>query len=94
MDDLTHRRLMHNEELFREVNEQREQAQPDRQALRLVCECAGRDCNSRITVLPHEYQAVRQMPNWFIVVPGHEVADLERVVEERPEFTVVEKRAA
>jgi hypothetical protein len=94
VDDLTQRRLVHNEQLFREVNEAREEAQPDARQLTVVCECALQECIERIRLTSEDYEAVRRVPNRFIIVPGHQVAEIERVVEERGAFAVVEKRLA
>jgi hypothetical protein len=38
-----------------------------------------------------EYEALRAEPTRFAVVPGHEVPDVERVVDRRPKYLVVEK---
>ncbi len=40
---------------------------------------------------PQEYEDVRAHGRRFIVLPGHEVLDVERVVDERDRFNVVEK---
>jgi hypothetical protein len=95
MDELTKRRLAHNEQLFREVNDAREDAAPDEATeLTLVCECSDRSCTGRITLRVAEYERVRGSERRFIVLPGHEIPELERVVEDRGTFEVVEKDAA
>ncbi len=95
VDELTRRRLTHNEQLFRAVNEEREQAAPDSvEELSIVCECADQECTERIRLLPDVYEEIRRIPSRFIVVPGHQVAEIERVVDERGAFAVVEKREA
>lgn len=94
VDDLTRRRFAHNEQLFREVNDEREQAQADRLELSIVCECADQECTERIAIASQEYETIRGIANQFIIVPGHQIAEIERVVEERGAFAVVEKRVA
>ena len=37
------------------------------------------------------YEAVRDHPRWFIVVPGHQREGVERVVQEHPGCLVIEK---
>lgn len=96
MDELTKRRLTHNEELFRQVNEAREQANADAggDELSFVCECSDRECTGRIAMTAAEFEAVRNSPRRFVVLPGHEIPELERIVEDRGAFEVVEKDAA
>jgi hypothetical protein len=96
MDELTKRRLAHNEQLFREINEAREQASaaPDETPLGFVCECSDPECTARIDLTAADYQRIRKSPARFIVRPGHEITEIERVVEERAGFDVVEKDAA
>jgi hypothetical protein len=40
---------------------------------------------------PDEYREIRGHDNWFVIKPGHEKLDVERVVRERDAFLVVEK---
>jgi hypothetical protein len=96
MDDLTKRRLKHNEELFREVNEEREaaSARGEEQEIAFVCECADPECTARITITAAEFQRIRESPDRYIVLPGHVVPEIERVVEGQDGFEVVEKDAA
>jgi hypothetical protein len=95
VDDLAKRRLAHNEELFRQVNDAREEStDPGDVQLTLICECADRDCTGRITISAAEYRRVREGERTYIVLPGHEVPEIERVVEDRGTFEIVEKDAA
>jgi hypothetical protein len=94
VDDLTKRRLMHNEELFRQVNDARDAATADESELTLVCECSDRDCTGRITMSSAEYREIRASERKFLVLPGHEIPQIERIVDDRGAFEVVEKDAA
>jgi hypothetical protein len=96
VDDLTKRRLAHNEELFRQVNEAREEAnQAGKEAkLVFVCECADRECSGRIEMTAADFDRVRRSDRHYILLPGHEIPELERIVEDRGAFEVVEKDAA
>jgi hypothetical protein len=58
--------------------------------LALLCECGNPGCNARIELVETEYEAVRRVPTRFVVVPGHELPELERVVETRTTYRVVE----
>jgi hypothetical protein len=91
MDELTRRRLAHNEALFREVNEEIDDRSPSSARAAYVCECADVHCTMTVPLLTDEYRRVRQSPDRFFVVPGHELADLERVVERHHAYLVIEK---
>lgn len=56
-----------------------------------VCECSNETCVEAIELTPAEYGDVRAHATRFFVVPGHEMDELERVVEEYVGFLVVEK---
>lgn len=96
MDELTKRRLVHNEELFRQVNEAREEASasPAAAKLEFVCECSDPTCSGRIAMAAAEFEGVRHSPDHYVVLPGHVIPELEHVVEDRGGFEVVEKDAA
>jgi hypothetical protein len=86
-------RIEENEKLFREVNERVAQMQttyaddPDPE---WVCECGDETCFEKIVVALDEYQEVRSHDNWFVIRPGHEKLDVERVVRERDAYLVVQ----
>ncbi len=87
-------RAARNEEIFRGVNEQIQEGaelhdvtsdQP------FHCECARADCTERLMISPQRYQRILAERYCFALVPGHELAGVERVVEEAERFIVVEK---
>jgi hypothetical protein len=88
-------RLGANEALFREVNEHvaevAEQFMSGERTVEFSCECGDGACVEKIAMTVDEYQAVRAKPTQFAVVPGHELPDVERVVERRPNYLIVEK---
>ena len=87
-------RLATNEVLFREVNERIEQAAEDASSagpMVFVCECGNAECAETIEVTLAEYEAARSQPTLFLVVPGHEIDDITRVLEQNERFAVVEK---
>jgi len=89
------RRLGENEVLYREVNERVRELHDDfgldEQLIEFVCECARLSCTERIRLTPGEYEHVRASGRRFALVDGHEVPDLEAVVERSERFVVVEK---
>ena len=88
-------RIGKNEALFREVNERVREITggfgelPDAE---FVCECGDVECAERIRVVLGEYEDVRKSPTYFLVKPGHEIPDVETVIETHDTFVVVAKR--
>jgi hypothetical protein len=92
-------RLAGNEALFREVNERVAevaenfvQVETHSEPVEFSCECGRADCMEQIAMTLVEYEAVRHAPTRFAVVPGHEVPDIERVVDRQSNYLVVEKQ--
>ena len=88
-----HERRATTEALFRDVNERiAESAERfDAEETDFVCECADPSCTHRVSASLEEYEEVREDPTTFLLVPGHEQGDIERVVSRRGRFHVVEK---
>lgn len=87
-------RIARNEAAFRETNEQIEalnEAGGRLSAFHIVCECGDSYCADTLTIRAAEYEGVRAHPDRFLLKPGHEETDVERVVERHAEFVVVEK---
>ena len=89
------RRIVLNEALFREVNERvrglNETFATFTDVMEVVCECGASACMERFAITPGEYEALRSNPDHFAIVPGHEIADVERIVSRCGHFDVVEK---
>ena len=90
------RRVGLNEAVFREVNERIEQLSDafelGDQPLDLVCECADASCVQRISLPRSDYEQLRSKSRFFVVYPGHIDPSVERVVDDRRSYVVVEKR--
>lgn len=88
-----HERRATTEALFRDVNERiaesAERFEDD--GSEFVCECADPNCTHRVSASLAEYEEVRDDPTTFLVIPGHEQGDIERVVSDRGRFRIVEK---
>lgn len=85
-----------NESLFREINEGIAEVVEHSRTVRsslvvFVCECSNDDCTQAIELTLDEYKQVRAEPTHFLVVPGHESADVERVVRDEERYLVIEK---
>jgi hypothetical protein len=81
------------EALFRDVNERiAESAQRfEADSTQFVCECADPNCTHRLQATLDEYEDVRSDGATFMLAPGHAHTDIERVLEDRGRFHVVEK---
>ena len=95
--DAREERSARNEALLREVNErieevgERLQILPDDESLEFRCECGRDDCEVFVSMTVREYEHVRAENDRFAVVPGHEDEEIERVVERRERYVVVDK---
>jgi hypothetical protein len=95
MDDRLQRRLATNEATFRDVNEALQRGHwpgEDRTPIAFRCECARLGCTRLIEMTAREYESVRANPRRFLVAVGHDLPEIETVVEEHGSYVVVEKR--
>ena len=78
---------------FRDVNERIAESaeQIGARDIALVCECADPTCGHQIDTSLDEYEEVRADGAQFLVAPGHEVREHERVLETRPGYRIVRK---
>ena len=90
-------RIGKNEALFREVNERVRDVTAGFGGTfddaEFVCECGDRGCTARIRVPLRDYERVRGDGALFLIKGGHEIPDVEDVVEEHETYAVVRKRA-
>jgi recombinational DNA repair protein RecR len=88
-------RLGVNEGIFRTVNERIEELNDSfatvTDRFEIVCECADPGCVMQISITRAAYEQARADPTLFILAPGHESAEVERIVEERGAYHVVRK---
>ena len=87
-------RIARTEALFRDVNERiAESAERfDADEAEFVCECADPTCADRVPATLEQYEQVRADGATFLLVPGQEDPEVERVIE-RPHrrLVIVEK---
>jgi hypothetical protein len=88
-------RIARNEAMFREANE-RAKAWEERHRLEgetelYFCECANPDCLEKVRLREADYERVRSDPRRFVIVPGHELPDVETVIERNEGWMIVEK---
>ncbi len=63
----------------------------ERTEAQFVCECSDSGCVEKVRLTRAEYADVRGFPTRFFLVPGHENEIVDRVVELRSGFTIIEK---
>jgi catechol 2,3-dioxygenase-like lactoylglutathione lyase family enzyme len=92
------RRKVRNEVLARGLNEKLEslveQAEPEpvgHHAVDFFCECSAAACTDRIRLTVACYDAIHEQRQDYIVRPGHQDREVERVVESEPGYLVVRK---
>jgi len=97
------RRLQLNEKLFEALNFRLEEQilelreaghipeDPD-EPIRYMCECSDPECRERFAMEPHEYSRLHLNPRDCVVLQGHELLEVEVVVEELGDLLVVRKR--
>ena len=94
--DARQERAARNESLFRDVNERIKSTASNISPMftEFMCECADDSCFEHVSLTSEEYSSVRKMgPAYFVLKPGHEVADIERVVGgEGDRYEIVEKQ--
>jgi hypothetical protein len=87
-------RLAENEALFRAANERMadwEEIHPNDDAELYFCECADPACREKVRLRKADYEGVRSNRLRFFVIPGHEIVDVETVIERNDGWFVIEK---
>jgi hypothetical protein len=80
--------------MFRLANERAsewEERHADAEAELYACECSNRECRERMSLRRADYEKVRADAGQFVLIPGHEVPDVETVIERQEGWVIVEK---
>ncbi len=94
------RRLVENELIFAGANDglkhttDRVFTASERDALPLefYCECSDMACREKIQLTVSTYDQIRKAsPYTCFLLPGHEITEIEKVVDRTPEYVIVEK---
>ncbi len=94
--DERHERIAKNEAVLRGVNREIKHAEQEAGGttdgmLEVLCECGREGCSGVISMTVAEYEDVHAQADRFVVLRGHESDEIEKVVEERPGYLVVDK---
>jgi hypothetical protein len=82
---------------FARVNERIAELSSDRGETNVrlfICECSSQACAEALEITAAGYERVRTDGARFVVLPGHQLPDVERVIEGSGRFLVVEKLGA
>ena len=63
-------------------------------AVPFICECGDMRCTRVMSLTLEEYATVRTRGGRFVIVPGHERQEAERVVRATDRYAVIEKQLA
>jgi hypothetical protein len=88
--------IARNEALFREVNESVREVSGGgpTETTEFLCECGDEACTETVELRNEEYESVRVDPLLFVIVRGHEIAEVEDLVSRNERFDVVRKHAS
>jgi len=88
-------RIARNESAFRALNESLEasvhRGRPAEDFAGFVCECGDTDCDATVRLDLPTYESIRQDAQLFVILPGHDVPDVEDVVDGSGGYVVVRK---
>jgi len=96
MNHFSTRRLKENEVIFREVNKSiarfvKSESYKPGQPIDFYCECSNQNCSQRVSLQAEQYQELHGNHRQFVVVPGHETPEIEKIVQTESNYRVVEK---
>src|SRR4051794_40920179 len=89
--DVQRERAAKNQSLFREVNERIEDLSRSMTETRYICECANESCDEGVSLTREAYERIRSDSNSFFVVKGHELPEVEQVIDSSDGYVVVAK---
>ncbi len=88
-------RVAENESAFRDFNEGLERSVQRRRSPEdyagFVCECGDDNCDVTVRLRLATYEAIRDDSQLFFTCPGHDLPDVEAIVERHEGYLVVRK---
>lgn len=88
-------RLAGNEAMFRTANERMsgwEELRINEAEELYFCECADEDCREKVSLRKADYEKVRSDSRHFLIAHGHDIPDIETVIEKHDGWAVIEKK--
>ena len=83
-------RLVQTEELYRRVNDALAQRTTTDEAA-FLCECSSPYCSEMIELAKDDVEVLHSLPGYYVVAPGHDIPDVEEVVQETERYLIVKK---
>ena len=62
----------------------------DADAVTILCECGRTGCDAQLNLSRELYRGVRRHDGWSVVLDGHEVPEVDRVIQRRGTVAIVE----
>src|SRR3954447_19767915 len=90
-------RIARNEAAYRDVNEGIRKGRSEHSAdtpRPFVCECGQLGCNQLVELTITEYEGIRAHPRRFFMLDGHQIPDVENVLERHQRYIVAEKKSS
>jgi hypothetical protein len=66
-------------------------APDDDAAIQFYCECSDEKCTKRITLSAAEYEEAHKNQDQFMILPGHNLPELERIIKSTGKYLIIEK---
>jgi hypothetical protein len=86
-------RILETEEFYRQINDViAKNGRRDDKAY--MCECANVYCNVSMDVSTEDIEVLHSVPGYYIILPGHEIPDVEHVVSTTEKYAIVVKDGA
>jgi hypothetical protein len=97
-EPLSARRLAENEVFFRQFNEAVTKNVAsvggnvnDEAPIEFYCECSSDECIEKIPLTLADFISLHNNSDRFVLIPGHQINEIENVVFNGPHYIVVEK---
>lgn len=96
-EELRKERLVKNEKAFRAHNERRAELElaggvlDEVEVVPFVCECGAASCTAPVEITVADWERIHKKPTHFVVCQGHQLPEIERVIDEHGDYLVVEK---
>jgi len=59
--------------------------------LEFFCECSNPQCTERIKLTHNQYEALHKTRTQFVLKPGHELPQVEKVIKREQKYILVDK---
>jgi hypothetical protein len=94
-DFLRREAITRNEQAARDLNESTadDASRGVTPGIEFACECGESACMERLVLALERWLEIHERKDRFVVKPGHEIPDVERVVADAGSYRVVEKPA-